>query len=103
MLTIVIGKSTYLKQIGILVVMAMCGSFVPAEYASFRQETLFDIFMLAGPVFTLFRIHDSLLSRLSNDDDLEKCLSTFSSEMASCAMILGKVDLNYLAKYRPVV
>ena len=35
-LMIVVGKSTYLRQIGLLTVMAMCGSFVPAEYASFR-------------------------------------------------------------------
>ena len=35
------------------------------------------------------RIHDSLLARLSNDDDLERNLSTFSNEMASAAMILG--------------
>lgn len=71
------GKSTYLRQIGLLSVMAMCGSFVPAEYASFR-------------------IHDFLLSRLSNDDDLEKCLSTFASEMASCAMVLGLATPNSL-------
>ncbi|KAJ4485332.1 muts domain V-domain-containing protein [Lentinula aciculospora] len=64
------GKSTYLRQVGLLLVMAMCGSFVPAEYASFR-------------------IHDALLTRLSNDDDLEKSLSTFASEMATSAMILG--------------
>ncbi|KAF5385565.1 hypothetical protein D9757_006793 [Collybiopsis confluens] len=64
------GKSTYLRQIGLLSIMAMCGSFVPAEYASFR-------------------IHDALLTRLSNDDDLEKSLSTFASEMATSAMILG--------------
>ncbi|KII94447.1 hypothetical protein PLICRDRAFT_428887 [Plicaturopsis crispa FD-325 SS-3] len=64
------GKSTYLRQIGLLVNMAMCGCFVPAEYASFR-------------------IHDALLTRLSNDDDMEKCLSTFANEMASSAMILG--------------
>ncbi|KAG6810573.1 hypothetical protein H0H92_011299 [Tricholoma furcatifolium] len=36
-----------------------------------------------------FRIHDALLTRLSNDDDLEKSLSTFASEMASSAMIIG--------------
>jgi len=64
------GKSTYLRQIGLLTVIAQCGCFVPAEYASFR-------------------IHDHLLTRLSNDDNIEKNLSTFANEMASCAMILG--------------
>ncbi|KAI9510622.1 muts domain V-domain-containing protein [Russula earlei] len=64
------GKSTYLKQIGLLAVMAQCGCFVPAEYASLR-------------------IHDHLMTRLSNDDDLERNLSTFANEMASCALILG--------------
>ncbi|KNZ82138.1 MutS like protein [Termitomyces sp. J132] len=71
------GKSTYLKQIGLLTVMAMTGCFVPAEYASFR-------------------IHDALLTRLSNDDDLEKSLSTFASEMASSAMIIGLATPNSL-------
>ncbi|KAF7297326.1 MutS 4 [Mycena indigotica] len=64
------GKSTYLRQVGLLTVLAMCGCFVPAEYASFR-------------------LHDALLTRLSNDDDLERSLSTFASEMATSAMILG--------------
>ncbi|PPQ98977.1 hypothetical protein CVT24_003473 [Panaeolus cyanescens] len=64
------GKSTYLRQTGLLAIMAMCGCFVPAEYASFR-------------------IHDALLTRLSNDDDFEKGLSTFANEMATSAMILG--------------
>ena len=30
------GKSTYLKQVALLQIMAQVGSFVPAEYASFR-------------------------------------------------------------------
>ncbi|KAJ1301008.1 hypothetical protein OPQ81_003431 [Rhizoctonia solani] len=64
------GKSTYLRQIGTLVVMAMCGCFVPAEYASFR-------------------IHDALLTRLSNDDDPERSLSTFAKEMTTSSMIIN--------------
>jgi len=40
-------------------------------------------------ISTIFSIHDHLLTRLSNDDDMEKNLSTFANEMASCAMILG--------------
>ncbi|KAI0935607.1 hypothetical protein AcV5_003986 [Taiwanofungus camphoratus] len=71
------GKSTYLRQIGLLTVMAMCGCFVPAEYGSFR-------------------LHDALLTRLSNDDDMEKSLSTFANEMASSAMILGIATSNSL-------
>ncbi|KAL1755189.1 muts domain V-domain-containing protein [Schizophyllum commune] len=64
------GKSTYLRQIALLLIVAMTGCFVPAEYASFR-------------------IHDALLTRLSNDDDIERSLSTFASEMATSTMILG--------------
>ncbi|KAJ3551161.1 hypothetical protein NM688_g4876 [Phlebia brevispora] len=71
------GKSTYLRQIGLLTVMAMSGCFVPAEYGSFRT-------------------HDALLTRLSNDDDMEKSLSTFANEMASSAMILGIASSNSL-------
>ncbi|KAG0703501.1 muts domain V-domain-containing protein [Suillus ampliporus] len=67
---IVQGPNTYLRQTGLLTVMAMVGCFVPAEYASFR-------------------LHDSLLTRLSNDDDMEKSLSTFANEMTCSAMILG--------------
>ena len=32
-----VGKSTYLRQVGLLTIMGMCGCFVPAEYASFRR------------------------------------------------------------------
>jgi len=50
-----------------------------------------------------FRLHDALLTRLSNDgeafrswtrsdsaDSMEKSLSTFAAEMATSAMVLGK-------------
>ncbi|KAI3621717.1 hypothetical protein WG66_016688 [Moniliophthora roreri] len=81
------GKSTYLRQVALLTVMAMCGSFVPVEYASFRYHLL--SLSAAMDSYTFARIHDALLTRLSNDDDLEKSLSTFASEMATSAMILG--------------
>lgn len=38
----------------------------------------------------LGRIHDALLTRLSNDDDMEKGLSTFAEEMSSSSMLLGQ-------------
>ncbi|KAF8315442.1 hypothetical protein DL93DRAFT_2166804 [Clavulina sp. PMI_390] len=71
------GKSTYIRQLGLLALMATCGCFVPAEYASFR-------------------LHDALLTRLSNDDDPERHLSTFSNEMASSAMILSSATKDSL-------
>lgn len=42
------GKSTYLRQVGMLTVMALCGCFVPAEYASFRFVTSFDSIRTLG-------------------------------------------------------
>jgi DNA mismatch repair protein MSH4 len=56
------GKTTFLKQIATLVVMSQIGSYIPAEYASFK-------------------LHNALLTRLSNDDSIEGNLSTFALEM----------------------
>ncbi|KAK4047164.1 MutS protein msh4 [Microbotryomycetes sp. JL201] len=67
------GKTTYLKQIALLQIMAQIGSFVPAEYASFR-------------------LVDTLLTRLGNDDSIEASLSTFAQEMSTMAMILGALE-----------
>ncbi|GAA5897919.1 hypothetical protein JCM8208_003192 [Rhodotorula glutinis] len=64
------GKSTLLRQIALLHVLAQIGCFVPALYASFRPIS-------------------ALLTRLSNDDDLAASLSTFASEMSTMSMILG--------------
>ncbi|GAA6003628.1 MutS family protein MSH4 [Rhodotorula paludigena] len=64
------GKSTLLRQIALLHIMAQIGCFVPAHYASFRPVS-------------------ALLTRLSNDDYLEANLSTFASEMTTMSMILS--------------
>ncbi|KAG0296467.1 MutS protein msh4 [Linnemannia gamsii] len=63
------GKSTYLRQVALLTIMAQIASFVPAEYASFR-------------------IIDQLLSRICNDDCIELNASTFMTEMKETAYIV---------------
>uniref|UniRef100_A0A2K5YHJ3 MutS homolog 4 n=1 Tax=Mandrillus leucophaeus TaxID=9568 RepID=A0A2K5YHJ3_MANLE len=67
------GKSTYLKQIALCQIMAQIGSYVPAEYSSFR---------IAKQIFT----------RLSTDDDIETNSSTFMKEMKEIAYILHNAN-----------
>ncbi|XP_065646680.1 mutS protein homolog 4 isoform X6 [Hydra vulgaris] len=66
------GKSTYLRQIALLQIMAQCGSFVPAEYASFR---------LTNQIFV----------RIGSDDDIETNCSTFKLEMKEMNYILQNI------------
>ena len=67
------GKSTYIRSLALMSVMAQIGSFVPATYASF-------------PVF-----HE-LFVRISSDDSLEANVSTFALEMRETAFILRNID-----------
>ncbi|GAA5880327.1 hypothetical protein JCM16303_003899 [Sporobolomyces ruberrimus] len=69
------GKSTLLRQIALLHVMAQIGCFVPASYASFRPVS-------------------ALLTRLSNDDNIAASLSTFAQEMTTMSMILGALAVS---------
>ncbi|KAF9432214.1 MutS protein msh4 [Entomortierella beljakovae] len=66
------GKSTYLRQVALLTIMAQIGSFVPAEYAAIR-------------------ITDQIFSRISNDDSIELNASTFMLEMKETAYIVQNV------------
>ena len=63
------GKSTYIRSICLIAIMAQIGSFVPAEYASL-------------PI-----VHE-LFARISTDDCLEANVSTFANEMHEMAFIL---------------
>ncbi|CAH3162066.1 unnamed protein product [Porites lobata] len=63
------GKSTYLKQIALLQIMAQIGCYVPAEYASFRAA-------------------DQIFSRIGSDDDIETNSSTFMLEMKEANYII---------------
>ena len=62
------GKSTYLKQIALIVILAHCGSYVPAEEA-------------------LLPIRELLLTRIGTADDQEHNISTFLLEMKETALI----------------
>uniref|UniRef100_F7FN00 MutS homolog 4 n=1 Tax=Monodelphis domestica TaxID=13616 RepID=F7FN00_MONDO len=67
------GKSTYLKQIALCQIMAQIGSFVPAQYSSFR-------------------ITEQIFTRISTDDDMESNASTFMKEMKEIAYILHNAN-----------
>lgn len=67
------GKSTYLKQVALCQIMAQIGSFVPAEYASFR-------------------IADQIFTRIGVDDDFETSSSTFMLEMKEISYIIHNVS-----------
>lgn len=66
------GKSTYLRQVAQIVVLAQIGSYVPAAQAQIPART-------------------RLLSRLGTGDDLENNISTFLMEMRDAAHILRHV------------
>ncbi|RFU31342.1 hypothetical protein B7463_g4991, partial [Scytalidium lignicola] len=72
------GKSTYIRSIALMTVMAQVGCFVPAQYASFR-------------------IIHQLFARVSMDDSIEANVSTFASEMRETAFILRNIDSKSLA------
>ncbi|MBN1914386.1 MAG: DNA mismatch repair protein MutS [Parachlamydiales bacterium] len=63
------GKSTYIRQIGLIVIMAHMGSFVPAQEAHIG-------------------IIDKVFSRIGASDDLTRGQSTFMVEMTETANIL---------------
>jgi DNA mismatch repair protein MutS len=63
------GKSTYIRQVALMTVMAQMGSFVPAQQANIC-------------------IVDHLFSRVGASDDLARGRSTFMVEMSEAANIL---------------
>jgi DNA mismatch repair protein MSH4 len=71
------GKSTYIRSIALMAIMAQIGCFVPAEYASLSLST-------------------ELLARVSTDDCVEANVSTFASEMREMAFILRNCTPNSL-------
>ncbi|WP_083917753.1 DNA mismatch repair protein MutS [Uliginosibacterium gangwonense] len=64
------GKSTYMRQVALIVLLAHCGSFVPATRCRI------------GPV-------DAIFTRIGASDDLASGRSTFMVEMTEAAAILN--------------
>lgn len=77
------GKSTYMRQVALITVMAQIGSFVPASEAQVG-------------------IVDKVFTRVGASDDLASGQSTFMLEMNECAYILKNATKNSLIIYDEV-
>ena len=71
------GKSTYMRQVALITLMAQCGSFVPASYAKIG-------------------VVDKIFTRVGASDDLSMGQSTFMVEMMEVASILKEATKNSL-------
>ncbi|XP_023521478.1 DNA mismatch repair protein MSH4-like [Cucurbita pepo subsp. pepo] len=67
------GKSTYLQQMCLLVILAQIGCYVPAQ-------------------FSTLRVVDRIFTRMGTEDSLESNSSTFMTEMKETAFVMQNVS-----------
>lgn len=67
------GKTVFIKQVAIIVILVQIGCYVPARHASIP-------------------IRDRILTRLGTSDDMEHNLSTFMTEMKETSYILSNLS-----------
>jgi DNA mismatch repair protein MutS len=77
------GKSTYLRQAAVIVLLAQCGSFVPAEHA-------------------MVGLADRIFTRVGAHDDISAGMSTFMVEMTETAYILNHATRSSLVIFDEV-
>lgn len=75
--TNMVGKSSYMKSIGLSIIIAQCGMFVPASTFEYYP-------------------YKSIFTRIPSGDDLFKGLSTFAVEISELRNILKRADKNSL-------
>ena len=68
-----VGKSSYIKSIGIMIIMAQSGMYVPAETCEYYP-------------------YEKLYTRITGDDDIYKGASTFAVEMSELITIENDAD-----------
>ena len=66
------GKSTYMRQIALNIILAQCGSFVPCDYAQIG-------------------IVDQIFTRVGASDDISEGQSTFMVEMTETSAIINRM------------
>ena len=71
------GKSTYMRQVALITLLAHCGSFIPAKSS------------IIGPI-------DKIFTRIGASDDLASGRSTFMVEMTEAANILNNATAQSL-------
>ncbi len=66
------GKSTYMRQIALNIILAQCGSFIPCDYAQIG-------------------IVDQIFTRVGASDDISEGQSTFMVEMVETSAIINRM------------
>ena len=72
-----VGKTSFIRAVGITVIMAQCGMYVPATIFTYKPYT-------------------AIFSRILGNDNLFRGLSTFAVEMSELRVILKSADENSL-------